>query len=46
MGPTYGTPNDPSTVPQSIEVYAQIKGVSVEEAKRAVRDNFRRLFGL
>lgn len=44
MGPVRGVDNDPTTVIESIEVIAQIRGVSAEEMKAQVRENFRTLF--
>ena len=44
MGPFKGEINDPSTVPMTIATMADIKQISVEEAKATIRNNFRNLF--
>jgi Tat protein secretion system quality control protein TatD with DNase activity len=46
MGPDKGQRNDPSTVVRGVAAIAEVKGVSVQEAKQAIRDNFRTLFGI
>ena len=46
MAPDKSTVNDPSTVVQSIETFAQLRGCSVEKMRTTVRSNFRDLFGL
>jgi len=46
MGPVRGETNDPTTVTQSVPVIAEIKGVTEEEAKQTIRNNFKALFSL
>lgn len=46
MGPVKGEDNDPTTVIQTIETLASIKGCSIEEATMQIRNNFKTLFEL
>lgn len=46
MGPVKGEDNTPVTVLQSITTIAALKGISEQEARETVRENFRRLFGI
>jgi TatD DNase family protein len=45
MGPVKGEDNTPATVPQAIATMAQLRGITVEEMTRIVRNNFSVLFG-
>lgn len=45
QGPEKDMRNEPATVPIGVAAMAQVKGIAEEEAMRAIRDNFRRLFG-
>ena len=46
MGPTRGERNEPANVPLGIDAMAEARGVSHQVMTEAVRENFRRLFGL
>ncbi len=46
MGPDRGERNEPAFVPRGVAAMAEARGVEVEAMARAIRDNFRRLFGL
>ncbi len=45
MGPDPGERNEPANVPRGVEAMAQARGISTEEMARAIRENFKRLFG-
>ena len=42
--PKRGKPNDPSLLPHTAELIAEIKGLSIEQLATATTDNFHRLF--
>jgi len=42
--PFRGKPNQPAYTAQTLEVLAQVKGVSIEDMARATSENFFRLF--
>jgi TatD DNase family protein len=46
MGPVKGESNTPVTVRQSIQCFAEIKGIEESEMRNIIRSNFQRLFGL
>ena len=46
MGPVSGTRNEPANVPFGVAAIAKARGLSVDEAKIAIRNNFHTLFGV
>lgn len=46
MGPDRGIRNEPANVPRGVAAMAQARGMDTEAMAAAIRDNFRRLFGL
>lgn len=45
MGPDRGERNEPANVPRGVAAMARARGIEEPEMGRAIRDNFRRLFG-
>jgi len=46
MGPVRGERNEPAYVPRGVEALAQARGLTAEAMKRAIAENFERLFGV
>jgi len=46
MGPDRGLRNEPMNVPRGVAAMAKARGIEADEMRVAVRENFRRLFGL
>ena len=46
MGPDKGVRNDPSTVVRGVAAIAEVKRVGVDDARAAIRHNFKTLFGI
>jgi TatD DNase family protein len=46
MGPEKGMRNDPTTVIRGVAAIADVKGISIDEARDSIRNNFRTLFSI
>ena len=46
MGPDKGVRNDPTTVVRGVAAIADVKKISADDARTAIRHNFRTLFGI
>ena len=46
MGPDRGERNEPANVPRAVVAMAEVRGVSVETMRDAIRENCRTLFGV
>ena len=46
MGPESGKRNEPANIPVGVTAIAKARGISEEETKIAIRNNFRSLFGV
>ena len=46
MGPDAGQRNEPANVPRGVAAIAKARNMTVEDTQKAIRENFKTLFGV